>query len=83
MTPEVAENLSLDRAEGLVITSVRPGSPADDAGLQRGDVITQINRCPVRSLSDYNGEIAKAEKGKALLFLVRRDQGSLFLALKP
>ena len=83
VTPEVAENLRLDRVEGLVITSVRPGSPADDAGLQRGDVITQINRHPVRSLSDYNREIAKAEKGKALLFLVRRDQGSLFLALKP
>jgi serine protease Do len=82
VTPEIAESLGLDRPEGLVITSVKPGSAADEAGLQQGDVIAQINRHPVRTVADYNREVAKIEKGKSILFLVRRGDGSLFLAMK-
>jgi serine protease Do len=83
VTASMAAELGLERAEGLVITSIKPGSAADEAGLQRGDVITEINRRPVRNLSDYNRAVEKTEKSKALLFLVRRGEGSLFLALKP
>ena len=83
VTASMAAELGLERAEGLVITAVKPGSPADEAGLQRGDVITEINRRPVRNLSDYNRAVEKTEKGKTVLFLVRRGEGSLFLALKP
>ena len=82
VTPEIAESLGIDRAEGLVVTSVVPGSAADEAGLRAGDLIAQVNRRPVKSLAEYNGEIARSEKGKSVLFLVRRGQGSLFLALK-
>ena len=83
VTPEVAEELGLKRAEGLVITAVKPGSAAEDGGLQTGDVITEINRHPVRTMADFRRETAKAGKGQSVLFLVRRGQGSLFLALKP
>jgi serine protease Do len=83
VTPEVAERLGLERAEGLVITAVKPGSAADDAGLQTGDVIAEINRQPVRTVADFRRETTKAVKGQSVLFLVRRGQGSLFLALKP
>jgi serine protease Do len=82
VTPEIAQNLGLDRAEGLVITLVTPGSAADEAGLRAGDVIAQVNRRPVKNLAEYNREIARSEKGKSVLFLVRRGQSSLFLALK-
>jgi serine protease Do len=83
VTPDIAQSLGLERAEGLVVASVKPGSAAEEAGLRSGDVITQINRRPVKSLAEYNREIARNEKGKAVLFLVRRGQSSLFLALKP
>jgi serine protease Do len=79
----MAAELGLERAEGLVITSVKPGSPAEEAGLQRGDVIAEINRQPVRNRADYERALEKTEKGKSVLFLVRRGEGSLFLALKP
>ena len=82
VTPQIAESLSLDKAEGVVISAVQPGTPADDAGLQRGDVITAINHRPVRSVSDYERAISESGKDKSLLFLVRRGEGSLFLALK-
>jgi serine protease Do len=84
VNPATAESLGLERAEGLLVSSVKPGSAADEAGIRRGDIITQINRRPVRDLADYKREIARAESGKAILLLVKRgDQGSLFLALKP
>jgi len=82
LTPELAQSLGIERAEGLVVTSVVPGSASDEAGLRRGDVIAQVNRRPVKNMADYEREIARAEKGKSLLFLVRRGPGSLFLALK-
>ncbi|HEY7556441.1 MAG TPA: DegQ family serine endoprotease [Candidatus Binatia bacterium] len=82
VTSAIAQSLGLERAEGLLVSSVQPGSAADEAGLRRGDVITQINRSTVRDLADYKREIARAE-GKSILFLVKRDKGSLFLALKP
>jgi serine protease Do len=82
VTPEIAQSLGLDRAEGLVITEVKPGSAADEAGLRAGDLIAQINRRPVKNLADYNREMAQNEKAKSVLLLVRRGQSSLFLALK-
>src|SRR3990170_2329553 len=79
VTASMAAELGPERAEGLVVTSVKPGSAANEAGLQRGDVIAEINRRPVRNLSDYNRAAEKTEIGKSLLFLVRRGEGSLFL----
>ena len=82
VTPDIAQSLGLERAEGLVVASVKPGSAADDAGLRSGDVITQINRHPVKNLADYNREISRTEKTKSVLFLVHRGESSVFLALK-
>ena len=82
LTPDVAQTLGLERVEGLVISAVAPGSAADEAGLRSGDVITQVNRRPVKNLAEYNREISRTEKGKSVLFLVRRGESSVFLALK-
>jgi serine protease Do len=83
LTPQLAENLGLERADGLVISAVKPGSAAEEAGLRSGDVVVEVNRRTVKNLADYNREISRNEKGKSVLFLVRRGQSSLFLALKP
>ena len=82
VTPQIAESLGLDRAEGIVVSSVEPGSPGDEAGLRRGDVILEINRNRIRDLRDFRNEIAKIKNGKGLLLLVRRGETTLFLALK-
>jgi serine protease Do len=82
VTPQLAENLGLERAEGLVITAVKRASAAEEAGLRSGDVITEINRQPIKNLADYNRELTRSEKAKSVLLLVRRGQSSLFLALK-
>ena len=82
VTPEIAESLGLDRAQGVVITGVAPGSVADESGLEEGDVILEINRKPVRDLADYRKTVAETKKGARLLFLVKREGASLFVTLK-
>ena len=53
VTAEIAQTLGLKQAQGVVITAVERRSPADDAGLRRGDVILEIDRKTVRNLSEY------------------------------
>jgi serine protease Do len=83
LTPQIAESLGLEKADGVVVTAVEPGSAADEAGIRRGDVIVEIDRKPIRSLDEYKKSIAGIRKGKGVLFLVRRGESTLFLALKP
>jgi serine protease Do len=83
LTPQMAESLGLERAEGIVVTAVEPGSVADDAGIRRGDIILEVDRKAVRNIEDYKKAVAGVRKGRGVLFLVRRGDSTLFLALKP
>ena len=82
VTPEIAQALGLKRAQGVVITAVERGSPADDAGLRRGDVILEIDREAVRNLAEYRHAIAGLKKGATSLFLVQSGQTTSFVALR-
>jgi serine protease Do len=48
VTPEIANQLGLDDASGVVVTAVQPGSAAEDAGIRRGDVILEVDRYEVK-----------------------------------
>ena len=84
LTPEIAENLGIERTlKGVVVTQVDPGGPGADAGLRRGDVVLEVNRQPVKDVDGYRKALKAAGKGKSVLFLVRRGDNTIFLALKP
>lgn len=83
LTPQIAESLGLDKADGVVVSAVDPGSAADEAGIRRGDVILEVDRKPIRSIDEYKKSLAGIRKGKGVLLLVRRGESTLFLALKP
>ena len=84
LTPDVAENLGLERTvKGVVITQIDPGSAAAEAGLRRGDVILEVNRAPVKDADGYKKAVRKVEKGKNILFLVRRGDNTIFIPVKP
>jgi serine protease Do len=83
LTPQIAESLGLEKADGVVVSAVEPGSAADEAGIRRGDVIVEIDRKSIRNLDEYKKSMAAIRKGKGVLFLVRRGESTLFLALKP
>jgi serine protease Do len=68
LTPELAQRLDYEDLSGVVVTEVEAGSPADEKGIQPGDLITEVNRTTVRNLRQWNDAVKKAaEKGKILL----------------
>lgn len=81
ITPDIARQLELESTKGVIISDVRPGSPADAAGLQRGDVIIEINRKNIADLDDYRRETAGIKKGDTLLMLVKRGENIFFATL--
>ena len=82
LTPEIAQTLGIEKVQGVVITETMGGSPAEDAGLQRGDVILEIDRKPIRDIGDYKNAMAALKKGESTLFLVQRGATTSFVAFK-
>jgi serine protease Do len=80
LNPELAQQLGLDTAEGVLITSITPGSPADDAQLRRGDVILEVDRSAIQDVGDLRTQLDAADDGA--LFLVRRGDATIFIPIK-
>src|ERR1700683_1319602 len=68
---------------GAVVEDVRPGSPADNAGLQRGDVIIEVDRHSQQSAADVTKALADVPKGQDALVLVWSSGGNTFRVLHP
>ncbi len=90
LTPRArrAYGIDKDTSKGVVITHVKPVSPAADGNLQEGDVILEVNGTAVGSVDEMQAAIKKAPKGKYIRFYVQRQgprgQTQKFLtAVKP
>jgi serine protease Do len=68
---------------GAVVEEVRPGSPADNAGLQRGDVIMEVNRQAQPSAADVAHALSSIPSGQDALLLVWSNGGNTFRVLHP
>jgi serine protease Do len=84
LTADVRNQLQLSGSlHGAVVEDVQPGSPADNAGLQRGDVIMEVNRQPSKSASEAAQVLSSVPKGQDALVLVWSQGGSTFRVLHP
>ena len=84
LTPQIARQLGLPPGTtGVVIAGVEQGSTAEEAGLQEGDVIMEINRQPVRNIGDFKRLSSKLSKKDSTLLLINRQGRKLFLAIQP
>ena len=71
LTPEARQQFNVpEQVHGVVVQNVRPASPADDAGIQPGDVILEIDRKPAESASQFADELHQNQDGKDFLMLV-------------
>lgn len=73
LTPEIAEALGMDKPEGALVARVLPGSPAGDAGLERGDVVVQIDGQPVKDARDLTRKVGDLQPGDRVGLTVRRQ----------
>ncbi|HML17801.1 MAG TPA: DegQ family serine endoprotease [Bryobacteraceae bacterium] len=67
---------------GVVVTNVADGSPASVAGLERGDVIQEIDHVRITSVGDYNRAVGRA-MGHTMLLLVNRQGNTRYIAVEP
>ena len=81
ITPQVARQHGLKADRGALVVGVKDGSPADQASIQQGDIILEVNHKQVNSVADVKKQVAKAGDKSPLLLLVQRDQGKLYVAL--
>ena len=78
----MARHLNLSQKGGVIITNIKAGGPADDAGLKSRDIILKVNNIEISGLKEYEAALTAGNKGDALLMLIRRGKANFFVTLK-
>jgi len=82
LTPDIAQQLGYKQNEtGVVISEVAPASAADEAGLQRGDIIKEVDRKPVQAAAEFEREMGRFKPGETVALLVTRAGAAAFVAI--
>lgn len=81
LTPDLAQKLGYGKEQGVVVSGVAPGSPAQWVGLKSGSLVMEINQQPIASVGQFNRAIGELKKGSHVLLLVRQDQATRYIAL--
>jgi serine protease Do len=85
ITPDLADRLGIPAGKGVVVQDVKQGSFAEDLGLNRGDVVLEVNKQPVNNPDDFSKIESALKSGQDVVFLVRprgarAQDGTIFLA---
>ncbi|HON42119.1 MAG TPA: trypsin-like peptidase domain-containing protein [Bacillota bacterium] len=78
----LASYLQLPDTNGILITDVYKGSPADKAKLQKGDVVREVNRKPITKDLSLADEIGKMKIGDTVLLWIWRDGQRMYVSVK-
>ena len=82
VTPEIARQLNLRTTEGVIVVRVEEGSSAAEAGVQRGDVVKQLNGQTVKTMADFERLTREMKEGDPLTVLLQRGPMSLYVAFR-
>jgi len=81
LTADIAERLGFDPDEaGIIVTAVSEDSKAQEAGIQQGDLIKEVNRNPVDNVDEFREELGKIDKGETVQLLMQRRQAGFIVA---
>jgi len=75
--PELAQEMGLKQTNGVLITNVYPGTPAEKANLKPGDAIVNVDNVPVNGPDDIQNRIGSAKPGDTVVLQVIRDGKTL------
>jgi serine protease Do len=82
LKPEIMQQFNMDEKSGVIVTQVESGSKGDDAGVQVGDIIKEINRKSVKNTGDYEEILEQISSGETVnLFIRRKNTGFLVAKL--
>jgi serine protease Do len=79
VTPELAKEFGLKRSKGALVTEVFEDSPAEEAGLQRGDIILAVNKKKVSDVETLRNIVAQSKVGSTIELQVLRDRKTIII----
>jgi Do/DeqQ family serine protease len=84
LTPQLSARyrISSEIKRGVIIISVEEGSPADELGLQEGDVILEINRKKIETTKDFDKAIKDINLDKGIVFRLHRRGNTFYHSFK-
>ena len=82
ITPQIARQLNIPSAKGVIVTDVEDGSAADEVGIQPRDIILQVNKINITSLKDYQREMSKSTAKGSILLLIKRGASTYYVAIR-
>jgi serine protease Do len=82
ITPDTARQMHMSSTLGALVTEVRPDSPAEEAGVQPGDVIRNLNQTTVNNASEMVEASRNLKNGDTVRLKVLRNGETLFLAFQ-
>ena len=82
ITPDIAQSLKLEGVDGVLVSDVTPGEAGGEAGLKRGDIISEVNRTKVLNTADYSRVTKQLKSGDTALMLIKRGGTTIYIAVK-
>lgn len=82
ITPDIARHLNIKDKTGVIVTDVYPGSPADEAGIRRGDIIKEIGRKQIRNTKDFKEAMRSVNVKEGVVMLIKRENMTFYVAVK-
>jgi serine protease Do len=79
VTPELAERMGLKSQDGVLVMSVRPGSPASEAGVAHGDVIHSVGNTRVKTIEELVAALQTVQAGQVVLVEIERGNRTIYL----
>lgn len=80
ITPDIQRQLNLRSSDGVIVARVEEESAAAEAGLQRGDVVREVNRQRIRSMQDFERATQGIKPGDRVTMLLQRGPQPLYVA---
>jgi len=82
LTEDLAKRFGYEDEEGVLVSNVERGTPADREGIKEGDLIVSVNRKPVKNVSDFNKAIENLKPNDIVLLRLKREGMSFFRAIR-
>ncbi len=82
ITPELAESFKLGNVQGVLISEVVRGGPADQAKVRAGDILTMVNNKPLTDSNAMLDTIASLPPGKVVVLKLLRNQAEVVVQVK-
>jgi serine protease Do len=81
LSPDLAERFDYEKDSGLIISNIKPGSPAETAGLKPGQLVEEVNRQKVSNMKELKQAAQSSTKSGKMLLRIRSGEFSTYVVL--